>query len=299
MKNSTKVLIVVSLVDLISDILFIFYLMNILNYHSEDEPKGYQDLVYGSYITSIFFLGFSFFFHFLLYRFSKEKKSFDFDYQFTKEPAYAFPECINMYAVHILKAVISPVVIFYYLLQSVVVGLKKLHEEKGHWSESIAFALSFGWGFWFSAYSGASASLRSMLSLILGIPHMIEITILYFLWWMIRTPLYIISSLLFFASTLTNSELLYFFHGEKEKRSYYLCTIGGMLVEDVPQFLIQLFFAVYAYQAYGKALNGIQWFSVAFTIWRFWSTLALKWMRYEKEVPEVVEGNPQGFQLVV
>lgn len=99
------------------------------------------------------------------------------------------------------------------------------------------------------------------------------------------------------ASTLTNSELLYYFHGEKQKESYYLCTVGGMVVEDLPQFLIQLIFAVRANRFYGKPVNGTQWFSFAFTYCRFCSTLALKAMRSKNDAPEVIEVAFQTYEL--
>lgn len=153
MKNSTIALIVVSLVDLISDILFIVYLVNILN-HSQGEPKGYQDLVYGSCVVAIFFLSFSFLYHFILYRLSKEKTSLDLTFKLAKGTRFTFPECILQYIGALLFVIVSPFLIFFYLLKSLIVGLQKLEEEQKESKNTplcvlLEVSMIMGWGIGF------------------------------------------------------------------------------------------------------------------------------------------------------
>jgi hypothetical protein len=149
-----------------------------------------------------------------------------------------------------------------------------------------------GWkSTWLS--SERSRVIRALIGPILGIPH-------YFTCVAVNSMFVIFLGLInvcFLFSTLSNAELVYKYHiaqrlteekeGNQRKQFYYRCTVSGVVLEDIPQFIIQVSYASRASVLFRQSLSPVQWISFAFTFWRIWIACALKWMGQQDEAPAV------------
>jgi len=73
---------------------------------------------------------------------------------------------------------------------------------------------------------------------------------------------------------MSNADLNLFVYGKAE--SAYAMTIIGLIAEDVPQFCIQLGYAVSMANSFDQEVSPLQWTSFTFTMWRFGFTFLLK-----------------------
>lgn len=94
---------------------------------------------------------------------------------------------------------------------------------------------------------------------------------------------------------LCSSELNYHFYGPDapEYEHYFKMTTAGIMVEDFPQLLMQIGYAVLMSQRFHMSLLILQWFSFAFTLWRIQFSLLQRMYDYRKgTVPAPVPFHP-------
>jgi hypothetical protein len=106
----------------------------------------------------------------------------------------------------------------------------------------------------------------------------------------------VITNLGIFFSAASNSELVFHFYGQKGL--YRIITMGGMFLEDVPQLLIQISYAIIAKLRYNQQVTGLQILSFAFSSWRLGYGFVLKACQKEEKDPAPVAVE-MSYQLVV
>lgn len=92
------------------------------------------------------------------------------------------------------------------------------------------------------------------------------------------------TNVVWYGVVFSNSEMTYLVF-DHNPIYYDVITEAGMLVEDVPQFLIQLIYSLHMYTRFGHSVSSVQIASFAFTFWRFMFTVTHKYMMRNKGRP--------------
>jgi hypothetical protein len=100
--------------------------------------------------------------------------------------------------------------------------------------------------------------------------------------------LFIISNLVLFLSAMSNSELNFALFGKKENK--FPMTFTGLLVDDIPQLILQIAYAIVENRKYYQKISPIQIASFTF------SSLRLFFVSYKKYTDEKhrLEGLEEG-----
>ena len=93
-----------------------------------------------------------------------------------------------------------------------------------------------------------------------------------------------------FVLALSNADFNFHVYGTEGKE--YAMTISGMLAEDLPQFVIQLGYAVSMANRYGQAVSTLQWVSFSFTIWRFGYSFLFKTATLVEDAEKIEHQRP-------
>lgn len=96
-------------------------------------------------------------------------------------------------------------------------------------------------------------------------------------------PVHCLVQLGMYLLVLTNSELCYMFYGKPEY--FTLMTSAGIYIEDIPQFALQLAYAIITSAKYGQEISVYQWLSFALTFWHFGFSASYKWITFNKPPP--------------
>ena len=101
-------------------------------------------------------------------------------------------------------------------------------------------------------------------------------------------PIFIISNLVLFLSAMSNSELTFILFGTKENK--FPMTVIGLLVDDIPQLILQIAYAIVENRKYYQKISPIQIASFTF------SSLRLFFVSYKKYKDEKrrLEGREEG-----
>ena len=93
-------------------------------------------------------------------------------------------------------------------------------------------------------------------------------------------------------AALTNSELNYVYYLHKNDRSfneYFLMNSIDVFVEDLPQLILQMTYAIILTKIYSQKASVIQWISIGLSIWKLTANLLLNYFGREKKTPDWME----------
>jgi hypothetical protein len=108
------------------------------------------------------------------------------------------------------------------------------------------------------------------------------------LFFVIQISYVVIPNLVLFLSAISNSELNFILYGKKENK--FPMTLIGLLVDDIPQFILQVAYAIVENRKYYQTLSPIQIASFVFTLLRLFFVSYKKY----KDEKHRKEGREEG-----